>query len=288
MQDEIDWGSLMTGEDTNHCNGVESQSRRVKSEGLRDKVVASVAGFILTGVIGTFLATWFQERGWAWQNEVEQVQKDSENAMASLQSVSDLLDKRWSATFQMVQAIQNANARDVSKAAMDSFHSVEHEWEVGFANVDAAVQFNVDRPFAIDAKLPKTLWALQCKTFPFGSEAEGGVNPDSANTILWVVNNCHELVKTKDINDLNKTSIDQTSRKMLIEEAYLRLSHIYHINDALRCVILERATAMRRSFYTKLGWGSFFWIGRQNYGRPKKEENCFSWYREWDEEQRKK
>jgi hypothetical protein len=287
MHDEIDWGSEMSQDETNYSQGAESERQAVKSESVRDKVVATVAGFILTGVVGTFLATWFQERGWAWQNEVDQVQKDSESAMTSLQSVSDLLDKRWSATFQMVRAIENPTAGDASKAT-DNFLSVNHEWEVGFANVDATVQFNVDRPFAIDANLPKTLWALQCKTFPFGSEAEGGVNPDSAHTILWVINNCHELVKSKDINDLNKTSLDQTSRKKLIDEAFLRLSHIYYIDDALRCVILERAGAMRRSFDTKLGWGSFFWIGRQNYSRPKKEENCFSWYRDQYGEHRKK
>ena len=59
---------------------------------------------------------------------------------------------------------------DASKAARDSFLAVNHEWEVGYANVDAAVQFNVDRPFGIDAnRVPNTLWALQCTTFPFGN-----------------------------------------------------------------------------------------------------------------------
>ena len=42
-------------------------------------------GFILTGVIGTMVATWFQQRGWAWQNAVEQVEKDTASALASLQ-----------------------------------------------------------------------------------------------------------------------------------------------------------------------------------------------------------
>ena len=45
----------MTREETNHSHGVESQSRIVKSESLRDKVVATLPGFILTGVVGTML-----------------------------------------------------------------------------------------------------------------------------------------------------------------------------------------------------------------------------------------
>jgi hypothetical protein len=260
-----------------------SEGRTARSESLRDKVVATLAGFILTGVIGTMVATWFQQRGWAWQNAVEQVEKDTASALASLQSASNLLDKRWSATFQMVQAIQTAKAGDESKAAMDSFLSINHEWELGYANVDAAVQFNVDRPFGVDAKQwPKTLWTLQCKTFPFGSEAGGGVKPDSTRTILKVIDHCHDLVKTN-IYDLDKTSLDQTTRKRLIEESYLRLSHIYYINDALRCVILERAIAMRRSLDTVLGWGSFFWSGPQKYSIPTKEGDCVGRYREWSE-----
>jgi hypothetical protein len=150
--------------------------------------------------------------------------------------------------------------------------------------VDAAVQFNVDRPFGIDSKrIPKILWTLQCKAIPFGSEAGGAVDPDSAHIILKVIDHCHGLVRTN-IYDLDKTSIDQTSRKRLIDDSYLRLSHIYHINDALRCVILERAIAMRRSLDTELG--SFFWTGPQKYNIPTKEGDCVGRYREWSEEHR--
>ena len=58
--------------------------------------------------------------------------------------------------------------------------------------------------------------------------------------------------------------------------------HIYHIDDALRCVIIERAIAMRRSLETELGWGSFFfWSGPQKYSIPTKEGDCVGRYREW-------
>jgi hypothetical protein len=275
----------MHQDQTNDTQSGAPEGRTARSESLRDKVVATLLGFILTGVIGTMVATWFQQRGWAWQNAVAQVEKDTTSALASLQSASDLLDKRWSATFQMVQAIQNASAGDVSKAARDTFLSVNHEWELGYANVDASVQFNVDRPFGIDAKrMPKTLWTLQCKAFPFGSEAAGAVEPDSAHTIVKVIDHCHDLVKAN-MSDLDKASIDQTSRKRLIDESYLRLSHIYHINDALRCVILERAIAMRRSLDTELG-GSFFWIRPRKYRIPTKEGDCVGQYREWSEQNR--
>jgi hypothetical protein len=278
----------MRQDEASDSQSAASEGRTAKSERLRETLITTLIGFVLTGVIGTMVATWFQQRGWAWQNAVAQVEKDTTSALTSLQSASDLLDKRWSATFQMVQTIQNANAGDVSKAARDNFLAVNHEWELSYANVDAAVQFNVDRPFGIDAnRVPNTLWTLQCTTFPFGNEAGGAVEPNSAHTVLKVIDHCHDLVKAN-IYDLDKTSVDQASRKKLIDEAYLRLSHIYHINDVLRCMILERAIAMRRGLDAELGWGSFLWIGPQKYRVPSKEGECVARYREWFEENTRK
>jgi hypothetical protein len=219
----------MRQDETSGSESAGSEGQTAKSESLREKLVTTLMGFILTGVIGTMVATWFQQRGWAWQNAVAQVEKDTTSALASLQSASDLLDKRWSATFQMVQTIQNANAGDVSKAARDSFLAVNHEWELGYANVDAAVQFNVDRPFGIETnRVPNALWTLQCTTFPFGNEARGAVEPNSAHTVLKVIDHCHDLVKTN-IYDLDKTSVDQALRKKtyrrVLSAPFAHLSH---------------------------------------------------------------
>ncbi|MGO9672678.1 MAG: hypothetical protein ACLPSF_00640 [Methylocella sp.] len=261
--------------------------RTPRGESLRDKVGAAVLGFMLTGVIGTMVATWFQQRGWAWQNRVMQVEKDTASALDSLRSASDLLDKRWSATFQMVQAIQNAREGGESTAAKNGFLAVNNEWELQYANVDAGVEFNIDRPFGVDAsRMPDSLWAFQCNAFPFGGEqGVAALDPGSAHTILTVINHCQDLVRT-DINSLGKTPDDQTALKRILAESYFRLSHIYYIDDALRCVILERAVAMRRSLDAELSWGSFFHAARKAYEIPVKEHECIAGYREWSEKNR--
>ncbi|MGA2639218.1 hypothetical protein [Methylocella sp.] len=224
------------------------------------------------------MATWFQQRGWAWQSKVAQVEKDTTSALDSLHSTSDLLDKRWSATFQMVQAIENKEG-DEAKAIRDTFLSVNNDWELQYANTDASVEFNVDRPFGVDAKrMPDAVWLFQCNAFPF--DGKGGIDPNSAHTILTVINHCQDLVKTG-IQDLGKTPGDQTARKRLIDDSYFRLSNIYYIDDALRRVILERAVAMRRSLDTELSLGSFFRIGPQTYNIPVKESDCVAPYRDW-------
>jgi hypothetical protein len=140
------------------------------------------------------------------------VEEDTKSAVDTLHSVSDLLDKRWSATFQMVGAIENAKAGDELKAAKDTYLSVNHEWELGFANVYSAVQFNVDRPFDIGmSRIPEALWTLNCDTFRFGGEEGGTLEPGSAHIMLKLIDHCHGLVKT-DIDELSKGSIDQPKR----------------------------------------------------------------------------
>jgi len=272
----------MKQQQANNARSEEPERREGKNGRLRDTLIATLPGFILTGVVGTVLAAWFQERGWAWQEAIQQVEKDTASVMDSLQSASDLLNRRWSAAIQMVQVLETPALTDASKAK-DNFLSVDHDWQLAYADVDVKVQFNVDRPFGIDASLPESLWNLPCTTYPFGSEGEGTVDPRSVHVILNVINRCHGVVSDA-IKNSGKTSLDQTARKQLIEETSLRLSHIYYLNDALRCVILERAAAMRRSLNARLGWGSFFWIGRQTYYVPAKEGDCFSTYRGWYEE----
>lgn len=255
--------------------------RTAKGDSLREKVGTALLGFLLTGVIGTMVATWFQQRGWAWQNRVTQVEKDTTSALDSLRSASDLLDKRWSATFQMLQSTQTPTDGDESKAAKDRFLSVNTEWELQYANVDAAVEFNVDRPFGVDAKrTPDALWVFQCNAYPFDDAAGGALDPNAAHTILTVVNHCQDLVKT-DIGDIGRAANDQSARQRLIDQSYFRLSNIYYINDALRCVILERAVAMRRSLDAQLGWASFLQEGSQTYKIPARERDCLAQYREW-------
>jgi hypothetical protein len=269
----------MAGDDARDARSGAPPERTAKGDSLRDKVGAAVFGFLLTGVVGTMVATWFQQRSWAWQSKVTQVEKDTQSALDSLQSTTDLLDKRWSATFQMVQAIGNNNKEgDEAKAIKGTFRSVNNEWELRYANIDALVEFNVDRPFGVDAKrIPDALWLLPCNAFPFDGEGAAAIDSNSAHIILTLINYCQRLVT----DNLGKTPNDQTARKRLLDDSYFVLSNIYYINDALRCVMLGRAVAMRHSLDAELSLGSFFQIGPQRYKIPVKERDCLTRYKEW-------
>lgn len=251
-------------------------------EKMRDKVFALLLPFLLTGVIGTMVGAWFQQRGWAWQNRVAQVEKDTSSTLDALHAVSELLDKRWSATLQMLQAVQDTTTSGDSRAAAaEAFRSVNHDWEVAFANIDSAIQFNVDRPFFAERKpTPDTLWELQCESFPFAGEAAGGVDPGSTHVILKVIDHCHNLLR-QGIEQIGGTSNGTTARKALVRQAQVRLEHLYHMNDVLRCVILERAVSMRGSLDEEFHIGSLFQSGTRRYAVPLRERECVERYRAW-------
>jgi hypothetical protein len=265
------------------AESIKPPDSKARGERIRDKVFATLLPFLLTGVIGTMVGAWFQQRGWAWQNRVAQVEKDTGSALDALHSASELLDKRWSATSQMLQAIEDTTASDDSKAAADAFRSVNHDWELAFANIDSAIQFNVDRPFFPETKpTPQTLWELQCESFPFGGEVAGGVDPESAHVILKVIDHCHSLLRG-DIEQIGKTSITAAARKTLVRQAQKRLEHLYHINDVFRCVLLERAISMRRSLDEEFHVGSLFQSGSRRYSVSPRERECVGRYRGWAE-----
>jgi hypothetical protein len=271
----------MPQHDAKDAQGKAPPEPPARGDSLRDKVATAVFGFLLTGVVGTMVATWFQQRGWAWQSQVAQVEKDTASALDSLNSVSNLLDKRWSATLQMASAIENKTEGDEAKAIRDTFLSVNNAWELQYADVDATVEFNVDRPFGVDAaRLPDAVYSFGCQAFPFDAAAANAIDPKSAHTVLTVINNCEGIVKDK-LSSLGKAANGDAATKKVLDETFFVLSNIYYMNDALRCVILERAVAMRRSLDAELTLGSFFQIGPRIYKIPVKESDCFAVYKDW-------
>ncbi len=237
-------------------------------------------GFILTGVIGTMVTSWIQQRGWAWQNRVAKIDKDTQNALSAYQNASDLINTRWHATYRMVRAIERGSAGDEWKAARDEFAAADKDWTIRYTNVARDVAFYVDTPFGIDSKDKlKLVWPLPCTQFALGAAAGAGLDASSARVVLEVVNHCAGLVK----DDIDKAvdaeggappKLDAAARKAFADAGYARLDALYKTNEALRCVIFERALAIRDSTAVDSYWGSFFGLSQRSYTPPSDGKDC--------------
>ena len=110
-------------------------------ESWRQKAFIAVMGFILTGVVGTMVTSWIQQRGWAWQNHVAKIEKDTQNALTAYQNVSDLINARWHATYGMVRAIERGAGGDEWKAARDEYAAADKDWAIRYTSVARDVAF---------------------------------------------------------------------------------------------------------------------------------------------------
>jgi hypothetical protein len=247
------------------------------TESLRDKIVVALLGFVLTGVIGTVLTTWIQQRGWAWQNRVAKIDKDTENAIATYRSTSELINARWHATYRMTRALERNAEGDEWKIAKDGFDATDKDWALRYTNVAREIEFYVDTPFGIEAgaALGK-VWALTCADFALAPTASGSIiSATSARVVLEIVNHCHGKMKDELEGLIDKrAAMPAPERTALIGLSFRRLDHLYKTNEALRCVIFERALAIRRAVSAESYWGTFFGVGQVNYVEAQPPRAC--------------
>jgi hypothetical protein len=166
------------------------------TETLREKIVIALLGFVLTGVIGTILTTWVQQRGWAWQNRVSKIEKDTENAIATYRSTSELINARWHATYRMNRALDRKTEGEEWKAAKDGFDTADRDWALRYTNIAREIDFYIDTPFGIEAgQTLDRVWALSCADYAFAGGEGIAVQPKSARVVLEIINHCHGRMK---------------------------------------------------------------------------------------------
>lgn len=247
-------------------------------DSLRQKLFIAVMGFVLTGVIGTMITSWIQQRGWAWQNRVAKIDKDTQNALGAYQGVSDLVNARWHATYGMVRAIERGESGDELKAARDEFAASDKDWAIRYTSVARDIAFYVDTPFGINARDKMALvWPLPCTKFALGEAGGAGLDASSARVVLEIINHCSGLVK----DEIDKTmdaggpaKLDAAARKAMADAAYPKLDVLYKTNETLRCVIFARALSIRESLMVDSYWGSFFGLAQQTYMLPGDNKDC--------------
>jgi hypothetical protein len=250
------------------------------NESWRQKAFIAVMGFILTGVVGTMVTSWIQQRGWAWQNHVAKIEKDTQNALTAYQNVSDLINARWHATYGMVRAIERGAGGDEWKAARDEYAAADKDWAIRYTSVARDIAFYVDTPFGFETKDKLSLvWPLPCTKFALGEAGGAGLDASTARVVLEVINHCTGLVsaeidKTVDAASGAPPKLDAATRKTFADSAYPKLDAIYKTNEALRCVIFARSLAIRESLVANSYWGSFFGFAQPTYAPPGDGKEC--------------
>lgn len=249
---------------------------------MREKAMITLTGFLLTGVLGTMVTTWIQQRGWAWQNRVAKIEKDTQNVMATYRSAAELVNARWLASYQMARALEReplAAGQPSSgwRQAADAFAQADRDWALRFTNVAREIEFYVDAPFAVDpTQSLSSVYALTCDVDPWRSGA--GLDARSARLAIEVVNHCQARVKEamQPLIDDRESGrpIDGVARTGAVNLAFRALDHVYRTNETLRCVIFDRALSIRGQLEVESYWGTFFGVGGPSYRLPERPRGC--------------
>jgi hypothetical protein len=256
--------------------------RRAALASVREKAMITLTGFLLTGVLGTMVTTWIQQRGWAWQNRVAKIEKDTQNVMATYRSAAELVNARWLANYQMARALEREPLTGDKPSpgwrhAVDAFAQADREWTLRFTNVAREIEFYVDAPFAIDpTQSLSAVYALTCDVDPWRSGAT--LEARSARLAIEIVNHCQARVKEAiqplvDDREAGRP-IDGVARTSAVNLAFRTLDHVYRANETLRCVIFDRALTIRSQLENDSYWGTFFGVGGPAYRLPERPRGC--------------
>jgi hypothetical protein len=246
------------------------------TESLREKIAVALVGFVLTGVIGTILTTWIQQRGWAWQNRVTRIEKDTESAIQTYRSSSELINSRWHATYRIARSLEKKQQGDEWTAARDSFVAADREWALKYTNIAREIDFYIDTPFGVESqKLLAPVWAFECGEYAFDANSSSGFDTTSARVVMELINHCHGRTKD-DIDRLIETreTVTDADRKAMVELSMRRLDNLYKTNEILRCVIFDRVLDIRRAANGEGYWGTFFGVSEIGYKRSSEKRPC--------------
>lgn len=243
------------------------------ADSMMEKLTLTLFGFVLTGVVGGMLTTWIQQRGWAWQNRVSGIEKDVANVVAANKATSELINLRWHAAYRMTRAIEREEDETIWREARTNFDQADREWALHYSSAVRDVEFNVDAPFGVASADLSRVWTVDCAkpggVFPFETQ--------SARVLLEMVNHCHGQLKGV-LDPLTVAAPDSRrmtkANKERIDESYRRLDRLYKMNDVLRCVMFDRAVAIRNAHATQSYWSAFFGVETATYQPGRKSSDC--------------
>ena len=94
------------------------------------RIVGSIGGLVLaTGVLGTAISTYFQERSWSYQKRADKIDKDTAGAVAALDSLNKIVDEKFLSTYGLDDAIKSRAEGDKLNDAVKRFYAADKLWE---------------------------------------------------------------------------------------------------------------------------------------------------------------
>ncbi len=115
------------------------------------RILGSIGGLVLaTGVLGTAISSYFQERSWTYQKRADKIDKDGAAAMAALDSLNKIIDEKFLSTYALDDAIKNRVEGDKLNDAVKRFEAADKIWERQHQALASTLEIVIDSQFGIE------------------------------------------------------------------------------------------------------------------------------------------
>jgi hypothetical protein len=214
------------------------------------RVLGSISGLVLaTGVLGTAISTYFQERSWTYQKRADKIDKDAAAAMAALDSLNKIVDEKFLSTFGLDDAIKNRAEGDKLDDAVKRFYAADKLWEQQHQALASTLEIVIDSQFGVDdlgsAALAK---AVDCKHYTLDGLERSGADALPVRALLEIAYSCHTKLKQSIESQLHAREDNRGAWPATASEpdpGRVMLGHVWRVNNVLQCMMVQRAVEIR-------------------------------------------
>jgi hypothetical protein len=253
---------------------------------LRKKFVELVSALIAvvgaTGIVGSMVGAYFQQRAWNNEKAIDKRQGDAAKVFGLEQEVSEFVDKWWAAADRLENAAQPHAGKEEWERAWGEYRKSSDHGQLN--KLAGQIAFFVDDPFKqrTDDKRREINDTVDCLTYTLEPKDNNNINSKSATHVLQIIEHCHDLAT----QDIEKASADKHppascgEKEQNICNFHWRKTHIWWLDKVLRCIIFQRAVAIRNDV-AKTTWDVMPHVP-SNYDIPQDAPDCVQDYHDDD------
>ncbi|RBP12961.1 hypothetical protein DFR50_113154 [Roseiarcus fermentans] len=213
------------------------------------QVLGSIGGIVLaTGVLGTAISAYFQQRNWTYQKRADKIDKDSAGAMSALDGLNRVIEEKFLSAYALDDAIKTRLEGAKLDAAVKRFADADGAWERQHQSLASTLEIVIDSQFGID-DLAATARAqkAECTHYALdGLRAKG--EPLPVRAVLELVYTCQTRLKQGLETQLRAHEGNGGVWPAALADpdpGRMTLGHLWRVQTVLQCLMIQRAVEIR-------------------------------------------
>ena len=213
------------------------------------RILGGIGGLVLaTGVLGTVISAYFQQRNWAYQNRADKIDKDAAAVMTALDSLNRIVDEKFLSAYGLDDAIKNRLEGDKLSDAVTRFTTADKAWEQQHQSLATTLEIVIDSQFGVDglAAVDKARGA-DCGHYALDGLLSGA-GPLPVRAVLEVIYSCQTRLKQNIETSLKARDGAGGAWPAAVAEpdpGRMALGHIWRAQNVLQCLMVQRAVEIR-------------------------------------------